>query len=100
LAPAGRFKIDPGYDNARTAAGGIGGVLSVERSGLIGTRGNTRNVGTVETDVGQFAIAELRELGHIALIVTERLDHTDKREQHFQSPSVSDSSFEASSLLK
>jgi CMP-2-keto-3-deoxyoctulosonic acid synthetase len=37
----------------------------------------------IEADIGQFAIAELGQLGNIALIVPEGLDHADEREQHW-----------------
>src|SRR5450759_2201064 len=33
-------------------------------------------------DIGQFAIAELGQFADIALIIPERLDHADEREQH------------------
>src|SRR5260363_453608 len=36
-------------------------------------------------------VAELRQLGNVALILTERLDHADEREQHEKSPLVRDS---------
>src|SRR6202011_3041862 len=43
---------------------------------------NARNIRAIKADVGQFAIGELGQLGDVALIVPERLDHADEREQH------------------
>src|SRR5258708_6529267 len=43
---------------------------------------NARNVRTIKADIGQFAIAKLGQFADIALIVPERLDHADEREQH------------------
>src|SRR6266853_380293 len=39
-------------------------------------------VRAIKTDIGQFAIAKLGQFADIALIVPERLDHADEREQH------------------
>src|SRR4029453_17556424 len=44
---------------------------------------NARNVRTIEADIGQFTIAELGQFADIALIIPERLDHADEREQHW-----------------
>src|SRR5205085_9521614 len=73
---------DAGDDNARTRR-----ALSVhfraERvsAGVIAGC-NARNVRAIKADIGQFAIAELGQFADIALIVPERLDHADEREQH------------------
>src|SRR5580692_5977863 len=53
-----------------------------DRSAVIGPGCNARNVRAIEADVGQFAIAKLGQFADIALIVPERLDHADEREQH------------------
>jgi hypothetical protein len=53
-----------------------------EQSTLVGTGCNARNVRAIKADIGQFAIAELGQFANIALIVPERLDHADEREQH------------------
>src|SRR5882757_252130 len=60
-------------------------------SAVIGAGCNARNVRTIKTDIGQFAIAELGQFADIALIVPERLDHADEREQHGWSPCIYDS---------
>ena len=39
-----------------------------------------------QADIGQLAIAELRKLVDVALIVPEGIDHADEREQHGYSP--------------
>src|SRR5690242_16062159 len=74
--------------------------LSAEQSAVKGAGRNARDVGAIEADVGQFAIAELRQLVDVALIIPERLDHADEREQHGSLLSIGDSAFggEASSL--
>src|ERR1700675_5033782 len=51
-------------------------------SAVIGTGCNARNVRAIKADIGQFAIAKLGQFADIALIVPERLDHADEREQH------------------
>src|SRR6266849_7719176 len=43
---------------------------------------NAGNVRAIKADIGQFAIAKLGQFADIALIVPERLDHADEREQH------------------
>src|SRR6266705_127440 len=53
-----------------------------KRSAVIGAGCNARNVRAIKTDIGQFAIAKLGQFADIALIVPERLDHADEREQH------------------
>src|SRR6266404_244582 len=52
------------------------------RSAVVVPGCNARNVRAIKADVGQFAIAELGQFADIALIVPERLDHADEREQH------------------
>src|SRR5579864_6726229 len=54
----------------------------LELSAVVVAGRNARNVRAVETDIGQFPVAELGQFGDIALIVAERLDHSDEREQH------------------
>src|SRR5260370_24815135 len=51
-------------------------------SAFIGAGCNARNVRAIKADIGQFAIAKLGQFADIALIVPERLDHADEREQH------------------
>src|SRR6266851_5956480 len=51
-------------------------------SAVISAGCNARDVRTIKADVGQFAIAKLGQFADIALIIPERLDHTDEREQH------------------
>src|SRR6202023_225946 len=51
-------------------------------SAVIAAGCNARDVRTVEADIGQLAIAKLGQFADIALIVPERLDHADEREQH------------------
>jgi hypothetical protein len=71
-------------ENARNEAGVIRQFKRLKgKSAVIVAGRNARNVGAVEADVRQFAIAELGKLGNIALIVTEGLDHADEREQHW-----------------
>jgi hypothetical protein len=53
-----------------------------DASAVIGTGCNARNVRAIQTDIGQFAIVKLGQFADIALIVPERLDHADEREQH------------------
>src|SRR5207244_11654344 len=58
-------------------------VQSAERGSAVIVAGrNARDVGTIEADVGEFAIAQLGQLVDVALIIPERLDHADEREQH------------------
>src|SRR5476651_822918 len=54
-------------------------------SAVIGAGCNARNVRAIKADIGQFAIAKLGQFADIALIVPERLDHADEREQHWGS---------------
>src|SRR5450631_3194060 len=51
-------------------------------SAVIITGRNAGNVRAIKADIGQFAIAKLGQFADIALIVPERLDHADEREQH------------------
>src|ERR1700752_5159673 len=51
-------------------------------SAVVVTGSDARNVRAVQTDIGQLAVAERRQFGNIALILAERLDHADEREQH------------------
>src|SRR6202035_4466073 len=51
-------------------------------SAVIGAGCNARNVRAIKADIGQFAITKLGQFADIALIVPERLDHADEREQH------------------
>src|SRR5712692_1926461 len=55
---------------------------SKKESAVISAGCNARNVRTIKADVGQFAIAKLGQFADIALIIPERLDHADEREQH------------------
>src|ERR1700694_5033529 len=55
---------------------------SAGESAVVGAGCYARNIRPIEADVGQFAIAKLGQLVDIALIVPERLDHADEREQH------------------
>src|SRR6476469_3609492 len=71
-----------GYDNARGEAGVIRSSTGRDQSALVLTGCNARNVRAIKADIGQFAIAELGQFADIALIVPERLDHADEREQH------------------
>src|SRR5580704_12158113 len=75
-----------GYDNARGEAGVIRVMVGRVASAGIGTCGYARNVRAIKADIGQFAIAKLGQFADIALIVPERLDHADEREQHGYSP--------------
>src|ERR1700690_1030957 len=71
------------YDNARGRSGRYPSRQSAENgSAVIGAGCNARNVRAIKTDIGQFAIAKLGQFADIALIVPERLDHADEREQH------------------
>src|SRR5262249_44269933 len=54
-----------------------------EFSAVVGAGCNARDVRAIKADIGQFAIAELGQFADIALIVPERLDHADEREQHW-----------------
>jgi len=45
---------------------------------VVSTGCDPLDVGAVKPDIGQFPIAQLGQLSDIALIVTERLDSTDK----------------------
>jgi hypothetical protein len=72
----------PGCDNARSEAGVIRQQAADERSAVIVPGCNARYVRAIKADIGQFAIAELGQFADIALIVPERLDHADEREQH------------------
>src|ERR1700754_3461265 len=51
-------------------------------SAVVAASGNARNIRAIEANIGQFAVAELGQLSHIALIIPECLDHADEREQH------------------
>src|ERR1700723_4478526 len=68
-------------DNARQRR-----ALSVFRqwleSAVVVAGRNARDVRAIKSNIGQFPIAELGQFGDIALIVAERLDHSNKREQH------------------
>src|ERR1700716_3031656 len=78
------------YDNARSKAGVIRLNSQLKnQSAVIGAGRNTRNVRAIKADIGQFAIAKLGQFADIALIVPERLDHADEREQHWGSLLVS-----------
>src|SRR3979409_479235 len=71
------------YDNARGKAGVYPFVSQLKkRSAVIGAGRNARNVRAIKANIGQFAIAKLGQFADIALIVPERLDHADEREQH------------------
>src|ERR1700730_825087 len=73
----------PGNDNARSEAGVIRSSVQLkDGSAVIGAGCNARNVRAIKADIGQFAIAKLGQFADIALIVPERLDHADEREQH------------------
>jgi hypothetical protein len=71
----------------------------LKRSAVVGTGCNARNVRTIKADIGQFAIAKLGQFADIALIVPERLDHADEREQH-GSLLVFDSALAASFIVE
>src|SRR4030088_991288 len=58
-------------------------------SAVIFSGRNAGNVRAIKADIGQFAIAKLGQFADIALIVPERLDHADEREQHWGSLLVS-----------
>src|SRR5712675_2788369 len=51
-------------------------------SAVIMAGSNAWNVRAIKADIGQLAIAKLGQFADIALIVPERLDHADEREQH------------------
>src|SRR6202043_1179481 len=71
------------HHNARRWAGVIRLNSQLKNtSAVIGAGCNARNVRAIKADIGQFAIAELGQFADIALIVPERLDHADEREQH------------------
>src|ERR1700677_763918 len=80
------MRVVPGHDNARNSAG----VIRLDRwpksSALVITGRNAANVRAIKADIGQFAIAKLGQFADIALIVPERLDHANEREQHNKSP--------------
>ena len=77
-----RAGVDLIGDNARSEAGVIRSSVGRGESALIVTGCNARNVRAIKADIGQFAIAKLGQFADIALIVPERLDHADEREQH------------------
>jgi hypothetical protein len=52
-------------------------------SAVVVTGCYARDVRAMKADIGQLAIAELGQLSDISLIVPERLDHADEREQHW-----------------
>jgi hypothetical protein len=85
-------------ENARSEAGIIRPSLEENGSGVIGAGCNARNVRTIKADIGQFAIAKLGQFADIALIVPERLDHADEREQHGVVSCLSDSAFGGSGI--
>src|SRR5689334_20253478 len=64
-------------------AGAIRSFRAERVSAVVGAGCNARNVRTIEADVGQFAVAELGQFGDVALIIPERLDQADEREQHW-----------------
>src|SRR3981081_783132 len=71
------------YDNARGEAGGVRLNSQLKNgSAVIDAGCNARNVRAIKANIGQFAIAKLGQFADIALIVPERLDHADEREQH------------------
>ena len=88
------------YDNARARR-----ALSVQQSAesgsaVIGAGCDARNVRAIKADIGQFAIAELGQFADIALIVPERLDHADEREQHGSLLAIYDSALGGSLIVE
>src|SRR4051812_11756713 len=77
------------HDNARSGAGDVHSQVGKSGSAVVVASSDARDVRTIETDIGQFTIAELGQLRNVALILTERLNHADEREQHVKSPSGS-----------
>src|SRR6266478_5030580 len=57
-------------------------VSPLKKSAVIGAGGNARNIRAIQADISQFAVAELGQLVDIALVIPERLDHANEREQH------------------
>ncbi len=71
------FALEPGLsnDNAHQQAGIIRRSRELtNRSAVIASGGNARDVRTIKTDIGQFTIAQLGQLGNVALIVPEGLE--------------------------
>ena len=97
LSAVGRF----GFSSNARARRALSVHVRAERvSADIGAGCNARNVRAIKADIGQFAIAELGQFADIALIVPERLDHADEREQHGLSPCNSIQLLEEASSLK
>src|SRR5690349_12152036 len=70
------------YDNARNVAGAIVVMISWNQSAVMVAGCNARDVRAIKADIGQFAIAELGQFSDVSLIVSERPDEADEREQH------------------
>ena len=75
--------LEPRNDNARHRAGAIRSQSAEAESAVIVAGCYARDVRAIKADVGQLAVAKLGKFGDIALIVPERLDHADEREQHW-----------------
>src|SRR6516162_5924528 len=60
----------------------LSGRQRLNGSAVVATGCHARDVRAIEADVGQLAIAKLGQFGDVAPIVPERLDQSDKREQH------------------
>src|SRR5436190_2337171 len=88
------------YDNARGRARALSQKVGRKGSAVEGTGRNPRNVRAIEADIGQLAIAKLGQFADVALIVPERLDHANEREQHGNSPCIDDSALERSLSLE
>src|ERR1700704_6762954 len=89
------------YDNARSAAGVVRLHSRLKNGSVVVVAGcNARNVRAIKADIGQFAIAKLGQFADIALIVPERLDHADEREQHGSLLSISDSALGGSLIVE
>src|ERR1700760_1367891 len=91
---------NPRKENPRDTPGVFRPFNSAGRSAVIAASRNARNIRAIEANVGQFAIAELRELVDVALIIPERLDHADEREQHGSLLSIADSALGGSLIVE
>jgi hypothetical protein len=92
--------IEAKHDNARSGAGDVHSQVGKSGSAVVVASSNARDVRTIEADIGQFTIAELGQLRNVALILTERLNHADEREQHDNLLKIFDSALGQSVIVE
>jgi len=71
-----------GRTRQRPREAGVGRSQTEIEQLVLGTGSDTLNVRAIDADIGELAIAELGQLVHVALVIPERLDHADEREEH------------------